>query len=282
MGGGTVDYVSDFGQDYIHDIEEREKAGTPGIIQIMKAALAIELKGQFGVEQIDRIEEDYTEQFIRRFKDNKNIEILGPMEPEKRISIISFVIKHNEAYLHPRYATMLLNDLFGVQSRAGCSCAGPYGHKLLGIDDGLSERFRSAIQNGYSSIKPGWVRVNLHYTMTQDTVDFILDTIEFVVNYGYLFLNEYQVCLKSGSWSHMSPPKEVDLLNNFGVMNALSRTNRPLKKHQEINLAKERSAYLSYAMAKADGLKKTHKEEYSNYDNPEMKALKWFHFIHKA
>ena len=60
-GGGTVDYVSPVDQDFIADIEEREKAGTPGVLQTLKAALALELKQRIGVERIEARESELVE-----------------------------------------------------------------------------------------------------------------------------------------------------------------------------------------------------------------------------
>jgi selenocysteine lyase/cysteine desulfurase len=60
------------------------------------------------------------------------ISVLGNQDPTRRVAIISFNVKDPWGqYLHPKLITVLLNDLFGIQSRAGCSCAGPYGHALL-------------------------------------------------------------------------------------------------------------------------------------------------------
>ena len=47
---------------------------------------------------------------------------------------MSFLVRHGDLYLHHNFVVALLNDLFGIQARGGCSCAGPYGHRLLGID----------------------------------------------------------------------------------------------------------------------------------------------------
>ena len=123
--------------------------------------------------------------------------------PARRISIISFNLKdHRGKYLHPKFVTSLLNDLFGVQSRAGCSCAGPYGHRLLDIDFERSEQYRKWIGKGYSGIKPGWCRISLHYAMDDIEVDYILDAIEFVAEHGHHFLAEYNFDMATGAWVH--------------------------------------------------------------------------------
>jgi selenocysteine lyase/cysteine desulfurase len=201
--GGTVDYVGPASQDFITDIEEREKAGTPGVLQILKAGLAFQLKDRIGVAAIEKREHELLLRTFDRWKHNPNIEILGNTDPERRISIVSFNLKdHRGKYLHPKFVTSLLNDLFGIQSRAGCSCAGPYGHRLLDIDFEKSEQYRKWIQKGFCGIKPGWCRISLHYTMDDIEADFILDAIEFVAEHGHHFLSLYDFDMNTGAWLH--------------------------------------------------------------------------------
>ena len=201
--GGTVDYVGPESQDFIKDIEEREKAGTPGVLQILKAGLAFQIKDAIGVEAIEQRERELLLQAFDRWRDNPNIEILGNPDPQRRISIVSFNLKdHRGRYLHPKFVTTLLNDLFGIQSRAGCSCAGPYGHRLLDIDFEKSEQYRQWINKGFCGIKPGWCRVSLHYVMDDAEIDYILDAVEFVAEQGHLFMSLYDFDLHSGAWTH--------------------------------------------------------------------------------
>ena len=201
--GGTVDYVGPTSQDFIGRIEEREKAGTPGVLQILKAGMAFQLKDQIGVPAIEAREEELLERTFDRWQGNPNIEILGNPDPQRRISIVSFNLRDNRGkYLHPKFVTTLLNDLFGIQSRAGCSCAGPYGHRLLDIDYERSEQYRKWINKGFSGIKPGWCRISLHYAMDDIEVDFILDAIDFVAEYGYRFLPLYHFDMSTGVWTH--------------------------------------------------------------------------------
>ena len=155
------------------------------------------------MEAIEAREQELLNRTFDRWKDNANLEILGNPDPEKRISIISFNVKdHHGRYLHPKFVTTLLNDLFGIQSRAGCSCAGPYGHRLLEIDHDTSERYRDWIRKGYCGIKPGWCRISLHYVMDELEVDYILDAIDFVAEHGFRFLPRYDFDVHSGAWQH--------------------------------------------------------------------------------
>jgi selenocysteine lyase/cysteine desulfurase len=201
--GGTVDYVGMKDEDFISHIEEREKAGTPGVLQTLKAGLAFQIKDRVGVDVINRREHELTRRAMASWSADENIEILGNPDPESRVGIISFNIKDSGGrYLHHKFVTALLNDLFGIQSRAGCSCAGPYGHRLLDIDQETSERYRSAVQLGYCGIKPGWCRVGLHWVMDDAEAAFIIDAVHFVASHGHRFLSLYDFDLCSGTWTH--------------------------------------------------------------------------------
>ena len=278
-GGGTVDYVSYAGYEFTEDVETREKAGTPGILQIIKASLAMEFKEEIGVTKIEEIEQKYITKMMNRFRKNKNIQILGPLDPTKRIGILSFNIFHDGKYLHHRLASRLLNDLFGIQSRAGCACAGPYGHVLLGISDETSEKFRIAIKEGTGSLKPGWIRVNLHYLMTEDDVDFIIDAIEFIANYGYLYLQEYSIDIKTGDWRHNTHSCDNIAVSQFGIKTAFELEKRDVFKKIPINTAFEYKKYLEEAKLHSEKLMKTNFNHYKKLAGSKYEELRWFNFI---
>jgi selenocysteine lyase/cysteine desulfurase len=202
-GGGTVDYVGPADHDFIHDVEAREKAGTPGILQTMRAALAFEVKAAVGSERIEQREADMIRQALARWGANPRIEILGNPDPKRRVGIVSFNVRDPKGqYLHPRFVTTLLNDLFGIQSRAGCSCAGPYGHQLLGIDEQKAAQYRSWITRGYHGVKPGWCRVGFHYVFDTADVEYLLACVDFVAAHGHRFVHRYHFDAKSGAWHH--------------------------------------------------------------------------------
>ena len=79
--------------------------------------------------------------------------------------------------VHHNLITSLLNDRFGIQVRGGCSCAGTYGHFLLNVDIRMSKEITDKIDAGDLSMKPGWIRLSLHPTMTNDELLFITDAI---------------------------------------------------------------------------------------------------------
>ncbi|KAI3952675.1 hypothetical protein MKX01_013637 [Papaver californicum] len=225
-GGGTVSYVNDFNPKdtlYHDDIEEREDAGTPPIIQKIRASLVFWVKEFVGHNLIEKQEEFYIEKALKRLLPNPNIWILGNTEV-KRQAILSFLVFPNSTTnsrpsivderkrglysvrgsgkpLHGPYVAKLLNDLFGIQARGGCACAGPYAHHLLGVDQSLSLAFRSTIQKGYLGIKPGWTRISFPYYMSREEYDFILSSLEFISYYGDRFLPLYSFNWNTGQWT---------------------------------------------------------------------------------
>ena len=115
---------------------------------------------------------------------------------------MSFVVRHRDAYLHHNFVVALLNDLFGIQARGGCSCAGPYGHRLLGIDLATSKEFEREIVRGCEGIKPGWVRVNFNYFLSETQFQYLLDAIHLIATDGWRLLPDYTFCPETGLWRH--------------------------------------------------------------------------------
>ncbi len=239
-GGGTVEYVGPEDHDFLDDIEEREKAGTPGILQTIRAALVMELKQAIGSDTIERRERAMVRQAFARWGAHPRIEILGNQDPERRVGIVSLNIRdHKGQYLHPRFVTTLLNDLFGIQSRAGCSCAGPYGHKLLDISPVKAAEYRSWITRGYHGIKPGWCRVGFHFVFDQPEVEYLLSCMEFVADHGHRFVHHYDFDAHSGNWSHKQGGGEIPSLS---LQAALAPEPAPPALDREARQARYRMA----------------------------------------
>ena len=201
-GGGTVAYVNDADHAYLADPEHREEGGTPAIIEAVRAGLVFQLKDAVGVETIRAAEERFLERAMRIWSAEPAIEVLGnPDAP--RLSIVSFVVRAPSGrYLHHNFVVALLNDLFGVQSRGGCSCAGPYGHRLLGIDLEHSREFEREITGGCEGIKPGWVRVNFNYFLSDTVADYVIEAVRLVARDGWRLLGDYRFDVSSGRWTH--------------------------------------------------------------------------------
>ena len=209
-GGGTVTYVSADGHSYITDPAHREEGGTPAIIESIRAGLVFKLKSAVGEDAIEERERSFVQRAISSWSEHPQISILGNKEA-KRLSIVSFLIRHDEHFLHHNFVVALLNDLFGIQARGGCSCAGPYGHRLLGIDMARSTRFQEAINHGCEGIKPGWVRVNFNYFISETVFQYILDAVILVANEGWRLLPYYHFDIDTGVWRHRDHELRAEL-----------------------------------------------------------------------
>jgi selenocysteine lyase/cysteine desulfurase len=172
-GGGTVDWTNPWGgRRYVEGIEAREDGGTPGFLQAIRAALCIRLKEEMGVAQMHARERALRQRAFAGLRRIPHLHILAD-HIEERLPILSFYVDG----LHYNLIVRLLNDRFGIQTRGGCSCAGTYGHYLLHLDPIRSQRITHRIDSGDRSEKPGWVRVSLHPTTTDDELDYILDAV---------------------------------------------------------------------------------------------------------
>jgi selenocysteine lyase/cysteine desulfurase len=215
-GGGTVDYVGPVEHHYISDPAHREEGGTPGIVESIRAGLVVGLKQAVGTDTIRAHEQNFLHRAVRSWQSNAALQILGNVGAD-RLSILSFVVRRpGNMYLHHNFVVALLHDLFGIQSRGGCSCAGPYGHRLLGIDLDRSFRFSQEIMAGCEGIKPGWVRVSFNYFISEAVFGYIVDAVDLVATYGWLLLPEYRFNPASGLWRHrgglVEPPLRLSQL----------------------------------------------------------------------
>ena len=209
-GGGTVAFVNPDEHHYLEDIEQREEGGTPSIIGAIRAGLAFALKESVGIDAIREREDSFVGRAIESWSANPNIEILGNPDSD-RLSIVSFVIRHGERRLHYNFVVALLNDLFGIQSRGGCSCAGPYGQRLLGIDIETSREYEREISRGCEGIRPGWVRVNFNYFVSENVFEFILSAVHLIADHGWRMLPEYDFDPMTALWSYLKGSGAVPL-----------------------------------------------------------------------
>lgn len=218
-GGGSVFYVTRSGHRYLRSVEDREEGGTPDIVGAVRAGLAMQLKQAVGCATITERETALATLALAQLRSNPNITVLGHATAP-RLPIISFMVRHAASglYLHHNFVCALLNDLFGIQARGGCACAGPYAQDLLGIDGDLAARFERLLledealdrthlrrQGEYSAreiLRPGFARLNLPYFEADETVQFVLDAVQFVATHGATFLPLYTMNPETGEWRH--------------------------------------------------------------------------------
>jgi selenocysteine lyase/cysteine desulfurase len=211
VGGGTVAYVSPTEHTYLADPEHREEGGTPAIIESIRAGLVFDLKRAVGTEVIRAHEEDLVQRAVTAWSANPAIGVLGNVEAQ-RLSIVSFTVRGPSGrYLHHNAIVAMLNDVFGIQARGGCSCAGPYGHRLLGISLDRSAQFEEQISVGCEGIKPGWVRVNFNYFISEAVFTYLVEAVDLLARHGWALLEDYRFDLASGLWKHRSGPVEPPL-----------------------------------------------------------------------
>jgi len=204
-GGGTVAFVDPIGHRYLDDPIPREEGGTSAIVESIRAGLVFMLKDAVGTDLIAAREEALWRHALDRWSAAPGIEILGNPRT-RRLSIVSFRIRYGDRYLHHNFVVALLNDLFGIQARGGCSCAGPYGHRLLAIDPPHSRAYRHEVGQGCEGIKPGWVRVSFNYFVSETVGGYLVDAVDLIARYGHRLLTDYRFDPHTALWRHRDGP----------------------------------------------------------------------------
>ena len=165
--GGTVGYVSRTSVDYLCDFERLEEAGTPPILQLIRAALAFKVRDEIGLDFISKQEEALKNHFFKRAHEfearNKGLLTLYAANLKERLPIFALNIKG----ISPFDLAYRLSKSYKIETRAGCDCAGPYGHDLLGLKDGAN-----------LAKKPGWLRVSFHYTHENADIDYFFEALQ--------------------------------------------------------------------------------------------------------
>ncbi len=211
VGGGTVAYVSPTEHRYLQDPEHREEGGTPAIIESIRAGLVFDLKRAVGTDVIRAHEEDLVHRAVTAWSANPAIGVLGNVAAD-RLSIVSFTVRGPSGrYVHHNAIVAMLNDVFGIQARGGCSCAGPYGHRLLGISLDRSAEFEEQISVGCEGIKPGWVRVNFNYFISEEVFTYLVEAVDLIARHGWALLEDYRFDIATGLWRHRAGPVEPPL-----------------------------------------------------------------------
>lgn len=197
-GGGTVSWTNPWGEHkYIDNIEDREDGGTPGFLQVIKTALAIQLKDKMGVTNILEREHELVNYIFSRLNALPNLHILADQHQD-RLGVISFYIDE----LHYNLGVKLLNDKFGIQTRGGCSCAGTYGHYLLHVDQETSHQLVCQIASGDLIQKPGWIRMSIHPTTTTEEIQYVCDSIRDLAQNHAVWGSDYEYNSKTNEFRH--------------------------------------------------------------------------------
>ena len=197
-GGGTVEWTDPWGgHKYYDDIELREDGGTPGFLQAIKAAMAVEVKDKMDTRLIEQREQELVNIAFEGFQKIKGLHILAD-NVKHRLGIFSFWFED----IHFNLMVKLLNDRYGIQVRGGCACAGTYGHFLLNVSPEDSKRITDKINSGDLSEKPGFVRVSLHPTMTDEELYFIINAVDEISKNHKDWQNDYVYDIKSNEFYH--------------------------------------------------------------------------------
>ena len=202
-GGGTIVFVSPGGHSYHPDPAVREEAGTPAIVESIRAGLVFALKDAVGAEEIRRREHAFARRALASWGSNPRIRILGSAEPE-RLAIVSFGIRHPRGLLHSNFVVALLSDLFGIQARSGCFCAGPYIHRAYPIDDEWSEAMHAQVRGGCAGATLAFARVSFGYFLSEAVFDYILQAVHLIADEGWKLLPRYCFDPRTGLWHHAS------------------------------------------------------------------------------
>ncbi len=204
-GGGTVLWTNPWGEHtYFDDIEIREDGGTPGFLQAIRTALSIQLKEKMGVSMMHKREEQLITRAFSGLREVEGLNILGDNHLE-RIGVFSFYMQG----LHHNLIVKLLNDRYGIQVRGGCSCAGTYGHFLLNVDRDTSHRITEKINRGDLSEKPGWVRLSIHPTMTDEELEIILKAIKEVSIHAKHWVDDYNYFIEKNEFFHKTGENDL-------------------------------------------------------------------------
>ena len=211
VGGGVVHYVTPHSQQYIENLEDREEAGTPNIMGCIRAGLVYRVHALLDEARMVAEEKRLFYRLLNNIKTHANIEILGlpfieaaeSRDLPKNLPIVSFAIRFGSVYLHYNFVTVLLNDLFGVQVRGGCACAGPYAQMLLGMSPEVTQQYNDILSSsGLEVLRPGFVRSGVHFTMTDGDVDRIAEAVRWVASQGWKLLGAYKFDEETGEWQY--------------------------------------------------------------------------------
>ena len=280
-GGGTVAFVYDGGQVYLEDPVHREEAGTPAIIESIRAGLVFQLKESVGQKLIHKLEKEFVSRAIKTWEASEHVKVLGS-HTAARLSIVSFLIRHNARYLHHNFVVALLNDLFGIQSRGGCSCAGPYGNRLMEQYLGTFSKstviqYANVVSSGCEGLKPGWARLNFNYFITETVFEYILKAVSWVGEHGWKLLPLYHFDPGTSLWHHRGGHTQKTLRLNeldYSSGRLAFRSSHALEPESALE------GYLEQAQQILEASLAAYREKELNFprtqEHEDFNTLRWF------
>jgi selenocysteine lyase/cysteine desulfurase len=268
-GGGTVLFVTPSRHAYHPDPEIREEGGTPAIVESIRAGIAFTLKDAVGSDEIRRREHDFARRALDAWGANPNLEILGSTELE-RLAIVSFAVRHSGRHLHANFVVAVLSDLFGIQARSGCFCAGPYLHRMYAIDDTWSARMEAEVARGNAGAKLAFTRISFNYFISETVFGYIVDAVDLIAREGWKLLPLYRFDPVTGLWHHRTAqPEEPPSLRDA----LAGERRRPQSAPESVLPGQLRAARRIIAAAGARG-------DDGRVDDPilseEFERIRWF------
>ena len=259
-GGGTVFYVTEDHHRYLSNREEREEGGTPNVLGDVRIGLVMALKQSFDSSWIEQEEFRISKQIENRILECPELVLLGRSSTGngQHLPIFSFLVRYGDYYLHHNFVCALLNDLFGVQARGGCQCAGPFSQQLLGLSKEANTRLETALLEKNEVLRPGFSRLSIPFWVSSIEIDYIVDALFFVAKHGFEFLPLYKFNHRTGEWAHSTRisrfperkwlshfnindengPEDVDTTNEKSMQTEeeLSRVFQKLKQEAQMEL----------------------------------------------
>ena len=246
-GGGVVLFVTKDTQNYVKNIEMREESGTPDIIGSLRIGLSLILRERIEHEYIMKLDEEINNKIYMKLSNIENLHFLSDFNiNEPHIPIYSFLISFRGKFFHPNFISALLNDIFGIQSRPGCSCASIYGQKLLGICDEDLKKLEILTCTGKEIFRPGYTRMNFPYFYPDYLIDYLIYSIEYIAKNAYKFLSLYAFKIESGKFYHRNEDEKKKWLNdikfennNIIIPDFIEEENKIFISEEQINKMKK-------------------------------------------
>ncbi|OMJ66058.1 hypothetical protein SteCoe_37236 [Stentor coeruleus] len=280
-GGGTVFFVTKNSHTYLANPEEKEEGGTPDIVGSIRLGLVFQLKNAIGDKFIMDLELEHYKRISKILYEIPGLFILGNQR-SKRLPIFSFLVRHGKRFFHYAFIAALLNDLFGIECRGGCACAGPYALKLLDIDEEKAKMYEEARKDGFELFLPGFVRLSFNYFVDEETIEYIIAALKFIAKNAVWFLPMYKFTMEKRVAIHRDLEKNNELKNSMASLNNITYSDA--KCEYKPSVLKKTRRLNQYIIAANKILEKIKVHKYLHEGDPEkefdlpekIEKLRWF------